>query len=445
MKPRTKLQHKVVKFSKHLPDITPEQKVWSYKTCLDHIAYRNKTNTSCLDCGHIWKEKSRRKTCVCPNCNTKLKVEDTRKLKLEQEVYFAIITTCGEFQVCRYFELTSTHKRGKKVDYFLWEVAQQWILPNGRYEIFARLHRVNCYIDRWYKDFEIRKKNPNAYNYWVQDLYNINPNYIYPKVSILPEFKKLGIRSKFYGISPLDMFLNVLKENRLETLLKIKQYSLLKYCIYERKLPITQYWNSIKICVRNKYKVKDAGLWIDYLDLLNYFNKDLHNAKYVCPKNLKQEHDRYVEKKRRRQERERIENLKSKISKEEPKYKKTKAKFFGLCFTDGKIEISPLSSVQEFLIEGDTLHHCVFTNNYYKRKDSLILSAKIGDKRIETIEVSLKTMKIIQCRGLQNCNSKYHNQILELMNENMNQIKNILYGKKKTIKRSSPRLDRVAV
>ena len=45
------------------------------------------------------------------------------------------------------------------------------------------------------------------------------------------------------------------------------------------------------------------------------------------------------------------------------------------------------------------MHHCVFTNEYYLKADSLILSATIDGKRIETIEVSLKRMEVVQSRG----------------------------------------------
>ena len=81
-----------------------------------------------------------------------------------------------------------------------------------------------------------------------------------------------------------------------------------------------------------------------------------------------------------------------------------------------------LESVQEYLEEGKALHHCVFTNEYYLKEQSLILSARIDGKRIETIEVSLETMKVIQCRGLQNKSSEYHDRIIDLVNRNIRQI-----------------------
>ena len=79
--------------------------------------------------------------------------------------------------------------------------------------------------------------------------------------------------------------------------------------------------------------------------------------------------------------------------------------------------------MQEYLEEGKALRHCVFTNEYYLKKQSLILSARIEGKRIETIEVSLETMKVIQCRGLQNKNTEYHDRIVNLVNANCQLIK----------------------
>ena len=65
--------------------------------------------------------------------------------------------------------------------------------------------------------------------------------------------------------------------------------------------------------------------------------------------------------------------------------------------------------------------HCV--GGYHKRKDSLILSATIDGKRIETIEVSLKTFEVVQCRGVCNENSEYHDRIIALVNKNANLIR----------------------
>lgn len=75
--------------------------------------------------------------------------------------------------------------------------------------------------------------------------------------------------------------------------------------------------------------------------------------------------------------------------------------------------------------EGKKMHHCVFAMGYYKRKDSLILTARSAadGKRIETIEVNLKTFKVVQSRGACNTNTPYHEEIINLVNKNINLIK----------------------
>ena len=134
--------------------------------------------------------------------------------------------------------------------------------------------------------------------------------------------------------------------------------------------------------------------------------KDLHSPKYVCPADLKREHDRYIFKVARREaEREIAENLSAHLRKENA-YHKAKSKFFGLAFSDGQIAVRVLESVKEIILEGKAMHHCVGTNEYYKNADSLILSATINGQRIETVEVSLSQLKVIQSRGV--CLSLIH-------------------------------------
>jgi len=68
------------------------------------------------------------------------------------------------------------------------------------------------------------------------------------------------------------------------------------------------------------------------------------------------------------------------------------------------------------------LKHCLFTNEYYNRENSLILSAKINGISIETIEFSLETMEIIQCRGLKNKATEYNKRIIKLVQANSMEV-----------------------
>ena len=69
------------------------------------------------------------------------------------------------------------------------------------------------------------------------------------------------------------------------------------------------------------------------------------------------------------------------------------------------------------------MHHCVFTNDYFKKPDSLVFSARIGDERIETVEISLDTLQVVQSRGVCNESTKYHDRIINLVKQNIRHIR----------------------
>lgn len=75
------------------------------------------------------------------------------------------------------------------------------------------------------------------------------------------------------------------------------------------------------------------------------------------------------------------------------------------------------------------MHHCVYANRYYEKQNSLILSARIDNKRIETVEVDLQQMKVIQAYGACDKFTIYHDRIVSLVNDNMNIIKQCMTSK----------------
>ena len=181
---------------------------------------------------------------------------------------------------------------------------------------------------------------------------------------------------------------------------------------------IDEYWPSIRICFRNNYIVHDANVWCDYIEMLKYLGKDTRNAKYVCPMDLKKEHDKAVQKKIKKEVDE--ETNSPDFLLKELRYKDSKSNFFGLVFTDGLITIKMIESVKDMILEGKAMHHCV--GHYYTKEDSLIFSASINGKRIETIEVSISQMKVLQCTGVCNKMTQYHNRIIQLVERNISQI-----------------------
>lgn len=423
MKPKTQIQIEVARLSHRLPRITEAQKTYAYRHCFDHIGRRTaKGVITCTECGHSWQGDGVLADslcgCTCPHCGTELQILQTRKRVFRTIAYYSVITTCEQYQVIRFYYVKATHKVGQAAEYAIDEAVQRWIAPDGKVVTVARPRAMSfCYYDLWYLggDMEVRSKNNIR-------AYDITPCATYPRQHIIPELRRNGFTGEYHKIQPYYLFTAVLRTPQAETLLKAGQISLLSYLANRPSWSVSDYWSAIKICMRNGYIVSDASVWCDYIDLLRHFDKDTNNAKYVCPADLHAEHDRLVEKRRTRQERERLLERKRRAAEEEQRYRELKSRYFGLVFTDGDLAVRVLESVQEFVEEGDAMHHCVFSNSYYSKPNSLIFSATIGGKRVETVEVALDTLKVVQSRGVRNSQTEYHNRILNLVRRNMPRI-----------------------
>lgn len=421
MKPKTALQKQVVELSTGLPKITDKQKQYSENKSFENWGTISRNTIYCLECGHSWKEKNaslsddKRK---CPNCNKRLKITANKPLFDEKE-YFAVITTVENFQVVRMFLSVKNMRKKETPTYYHIEAMQHWIDENGKCTTMAKATNfMPRYIDSWNyaSDLEIRNIDKNDNKFYI------NPYKIYPTKTVTEKIKRNGFKSSFHNIAPHILFIGLLTDNRAENLLKTNQTSSLNYYLSRYNYEVEKRLSSLRICTKNNYIIKDFSIWNDYLSLLEYFNKDIKNPKYICPADLKNQHDRLVAKKRERQKREDLLKIKKQIKISEKQYKKDKKAFFGLQFTNGEITVKVIDSVQDFLEEGDTLKHCIFTNEYYNKKNSLILSARLKDKPIETVEISLSEMKIIQARGEKNQATKHHEEIIDLVNNNLSLI-----------------------
>ncbi len=423
MKPRTHIQKEVARLSERLPKLTEVQKAYAFRHCFKHYAIKRANSTNiCAECGHSWKSEHDLAEalcgCVCPHCGTELEALRTRKSVFSENEYFSVITTSKQYQVIRFFFVKSRYKAGQAAEYSIFEVVQRWIAPNGTTATIARLRGMSSfYYDLWteHSDMEIRKNGGLR-------AYDIAPACAYPRKRFIPELKRNGFRGDYYKLLPYDLFKAILSDSCAETLLKAGQFPLLRHYLHSR-FDIGQYWASVKICIRNGYLIPDGSIWRDTINLLRRFGKDTNSPKYVCPTDLKSEHDKLVRKRNRQIEREKLEERIRKAKEHEAAYRKLKGAFFGIAFSDGTLQVRVLESVAEFAEEGTELHHCVFSNSYFLKENSLILSATIDGKRIETVEVSLKTWKVVQSRGLHNSCTMYHDRIVNLVNGNVNLIR----------------------
>ena len=416
MKPRNKFEQAVLAQSKYLRPITKAQRQWAFRECIEHYAYRlPKGNTTCMDCGHSWQMIEPTEHCTCPQCGAGLEVITTRARKLKQRQYFTVLTSSGGYQVLRMYLLIAGMEKGYQATSSVMEIGQYWWDERGRQAIVAVQRTMGHYIDSfaYYSPMAIRRDN-EAYRFVARCP-------LCPKVKLSDTLKRNGFEGKCYDIAPTSLIPALLADSRAETLMKAGRTEHLRYFL-SRARKIDEYWSAYKITLRRGYDITDIALWCDYIDMLIRLERDIHNAHYVCPEDLQQAHNEILRKLRAWQEREQEEHKRQKAIENEECFQALKAPFFGIAFTDGTIQIRVLESVQEYIEEGQALHHCVFTNEYYLKEKSLILSASIDGKPIETIELSLETMEILQCRGLMNQNTEYHERIIELVHQNMKQI-----------------------
>lgn len=156
------------------------------------------------------------------------------------------------------------------------------------------------------------------------------------------------------------------------------------------------------------------------LEMAEELHLDTHNPAIVCPDNLKTAHDRLLARVSRIHARKEAQERSREIAKEESRYIADKGRYFNIRLKDETgLTVSVIPSVSEIFEEGHTMHHCVYANKYHCKSDSLILSARDKDNnRLETVELSLKTFKVLQSRARFNKTTEYHKRIISLVETN---------------------------
>lgn len=438
MKPKTALQKKVAKLSATLRPITATQRQWAYCHCVEHFAYRTKSGTmTCSDCGHQWKSGNGSLCdtlagCKCPLCGAELKVDDTRKRTYKETRYFSVITTCGGFQVIRVAQIRHVSRKGEPMKFYCNEVVQRWISPDGKVTTMALLRACAFhYCDLWALESGMEPRGHN-------DLYDnvVTWGDVYPRMNVIPQLRRNGFKGDFHGISPIRLFKRLLSDPRIETLIKDGRIEEMKYFILN-PLNADDFWASYLIAGRHRYQINNISMWCDYLRMLVNLGQDIRNPKNICPEDFIEAHDktsRRVEAKREKEltecqriyEMERREREQQRLLQEkerEEEFIALKSKFFGLVISDNEIEVKVLESIEEYYQEGKKQNICVFASGYYMYEDSLVLSARIDGIIIETVEVDLRTFKVVQCHGKHNQDTIYHKRIIDLVNSNARLIK----------------------
>lgn len=419
MKPRNKKQQHIVELSGRLRPLTTPQMKWALNSTINHYGYRLKSGMcTCMKCGHEWLV-ARNGMCLCPECGTQIEIKDTKERVIRDKSYFNVITTMGDYQVVRMFLMMVEMRKGMKASPAYLEVGSYWIGPKGGATVVGLQRTLGHYIDSFAfgSPLEIRRDN--------EAFQRISDEWVYPRIKVTDTIKRNGFKGSCHHIHPVALFQELLTNPKAETLMKANEIELLRYlCIRPAyKTDINTYWSTIKIANRNGYKVKDAQMWMDYIKMLERCGKDIQSPKYICPANLKEAHDLYVGKVRSLEEKKkRAEDIR-KAQEREASFKEQKGKYFGIRINDGEIEVKVLESVEEYRQEAESQHICLFSAAYDQRQDSLIFSARINGRIIETIEVDLRTLKVVQSRGVCNQNTEYHDRIVSLINSNAHLIR----------------------
>ena len=366
---------------------------------------------------------------LCPECGANLRLRHWKEGKKNnsESKYVSTVRTYRDWMVVRTFEVMRHNQPGKPTQYEAHEIYQNWVSPEGRELITGKRYTRSPFHLLWdyYSPMDIKHHNANASGYYaMEDMFNTSGNYFYPRATITPLLKRNGWDPCILkmGISVPDAIRQLLKNPVAETIAKRGQWEVFRWMMKRGDYQMP-YLYALNICHRHGYIIRDASMWLDYMDLLSYFNLDTHNSKYVCPENLIAEHDKLVRRKSKAEARRKLVEKQKEIASAEKAYRKAKARFLGILITDGQLEIRPIPTVKDVFEEGQAMHHCVYTNAYYKRADCLLLSARLDGERVETVEVSLRTFDIVQSRGVCNKNTEYHERIVRLVKENMNLIR----------------------
>ena len=425
MRPGTQLEKRVESLSKKMKDLTPAQREWGLSHLIHHYCiFKPKSQkATCVDCGHIWQSDNIPNR--CSHCGARLTIADNpRQRRFVERSWYCVIRRVKEFTVVRIFYIYDSRKIGEQNrETWIEEVLQHWINAEGKDTI--RCRNLAMFPDYRYFPFSLGsnislKRDYDRYGY-RNPYYHITPSGYYPRKYVSEILKRNGFTGVFRGFNPEDVFCFILSDNRFETLWKTGLFGLCERYLKNDKNRITKYWKAVLQYHKFRYHTSDLGIWLDYLDLLEYFHKDLANPAVILPKDLNAEHDKLVRKKAAIEARIELERRKEQ-EKEKLAILESKRKYFDITFNDGKMMIVVLKSLEDYKAEGDYQHHCVYTNGYYGKKGSLILSARLMDnpgRPVETVEISLKNGQILQCYGKFNKATEYHQEILDLVNKNI--------------------------
>lgn len=440
MKPRTKLEKEVTWLSSHLLPPSMEQIEDAQQHLFTPKAYYTKKyGYDCLECGGQFRVPQAYEEGVsvtCPHCGKVLSVERTRKHRETETASYMLMQTMWhndvDFVVHRLFVVFKYLERGRRAIVAFRPLAEYFTNTEKQVCLGVPLGLYGGW--NYCGGITIKKPQKYCYSYYgtSYDRYRFQPDYICVE-SVAPTLRRNGFKDDFDGYLPQKITELMMCYPDFERLYKLGGRYLADYS--DKNI-----FNQVKIANRHHYEIRDISLWVDTIGLLRKLKMDDRNPKHICPVNLIDWHNELMERWQRVQakeaaERRRMEEIRrreeelKRLEREKEiceEYVKRISRFLQLHIQDELIDIAPIPTVAAVHEEGNAMHHCVFSYGYYKDPQVLLLSArdKFGN-RVETIEVNLTNYKVAQSRGVHNSNTEHHDRILSLMEQGMNQIREL--------------------
>lgn len=423
MKAKTKMDKEIVILSHKLKPLTAKELKYLKDNIADRYYMISRNRIYCSYCGHKDMKDRYKKNddkLICPRCKSSLKFN---KYLHHSEKYFVSRTLLlGDYQVIQNFEISEIHSRGTELRLPWYHLNSFFILPNGKWSMISKI--ISCYSFNVINGSKLeprRNKLKLAYaRHYTSHVFNKGIHPILERNGLDIDAFNANTKLRCFYKLCIDLF----TDNDAEYLLKVRRWDLLHYYLLYDK--IKGYLAELKIVVRHNYIIEDMNMWCDYIDLLEYFNKDLHSPYYLCPANLKEAHDRYVIKKRNVERAKKIIEQNAMIESANEMYQKRFAELLSLKFENTKIVVEPFKSVHEIRELGEKLKLCIYENEYHNKNNILLFTATDKkEEKIEVLAVDLPDGSISDIRGYDNEDSVLKPTVTRLINKHKKEIKAI--------------------
>ena len=360
----------------------------------------------------------------------------------DEFIYFTINEQRKSYHVCRLYRCYAYNNKNTVTSYIFAEIARMFTKDN-KTTYFSKKRFCFNWSTPWDtfsfgSSINLVSNKPNTSDYSLSGLFCL---------SQLDIRRHSGKRIRCTYVTP--KYLNkIITIPYGETLYNAHEDLIIKMLTCHVK--VKKILPSIRIAKKHGFVFTEQNIytWFDMVEAIIYTNNDNHNPKFVAPTDLQEMHNFFIAKSqrkrvkeiRRRNELALIKKEKEALAaierekKENESYINRRRRFFDLTISDEMFDAHVLRDINEFFEEGKNMSHCVFSNRYYNKKDSLILScrSKKGE-RVETVEVDLKEFKVVQSYGYKDSFTQHHDAIIRLIKRNMNKIR-MCYNNRYTTK-----------